>query len=91
MGCFESHILILWAVKLLQFASLLHLSVRLPPGSLAAGQNSCFAPEALFVCVAGVMPPVMPAVLFPVVNNPTGIHDGNILCFLHHGQESTLP
>lgn len=41
-------------------------------GSLAPGQNSCFAPEALWVWVAVAMPPVMADVLFPYVNIATG-------------------
>lgn len=49
--------------------------------SLAPGQNSCFAPEALWVCVAVAMPPVTPAVLLPDV--AVGSHDKNIVFRLY--------
>lgn len=56
----------------------------------APGRNSCFAPEALWVCVAVAAPPVTPDVLLPDVNNATGSRDENINFpqhSLHHGQD----
>lgn len=46
-------------------------------GSLAPGQNSCFAPEALWVWVAVAMPPVMADVLFPYVNTGNSKENNN--------------